>query len=362
MQRQESSPFRIRPRILMLFLILGIPPLVLSHVLLVTRAENRFRDVVGGYFGDRAEQLQVRVVDYLEKLQSQVVNLSTLPEIQDLVNAAYKEPPSEATFAEELQRIEAEWPSMDPANSRFLSDLLGNSTSRFLSDYSRAAGGFRELIVTDRYGRLVAASGKTTDYFQADEPWWRVAFLEGNGQPYVSDVEYDESVGLWSIQIAEPIRDESTGMVLGVIKGVADSHELFGMLDSLEFGNGATAVLLRPDGTLATSPGSEEIYPYTKGILAGMERGRRWMELPEDKPGFFVGLPEFSVSGKLPNLNWIVVVESPRDEVFTPFSNLRQMLVYIAVLMVAIVIGLSIFFTWVLSKPIIETDPHLQEV
>jgi len=360
--KPKSSPFSIQPRILILFLLLGIPPLVVGHILLVNRAEDRFREVVGSYFGNEAEGLQRNLVNYIEKLQAQVGNLSALEQIQAAVREAYNNQPDEQRFADQIQTIEQEWPAMNRSNSKLLDQILGNPASRFLNEYNRTSANFRELLVADRFGRLVAASGKTTDYFQADEKWWRVGFLEGTGQVYVSDVQYDDSVGVYSIELAEPIRDESTGTVLGIIKAVVDSHEMFGMLDNLQFGSDATAILLRTDGTMATSPGSDDTYPYAKEVSSAMERGRRWIEVPEQSPGLFVGMPKFTIKSKIPTLDWVVLVESPYSEVFAPFRNLRSWFVYFAILSVALVILLAVIFTWILSKPIIETDPHLEQV
>ena len=362
MDKPNSSPFSIQPRILILFLLLGIPPLVVGHVLLVNRAENRFREVVGSYFGHEAEGLQRNLVSYIEKLQAQIGNLANLDEVQAVVREAYGSLPDDQHFAEEMQAIEQEWPAMNRSNSKLLDRILGNPASRFLAEYNRTSVSFREILVADRFGRLVGASGKTTDYFQADENWWRVAFLEGTGQRFVSDVQYDESAGVFSIEVAEPIRDQSTGTVLGIIKGVVDSHEMFGMLDNLKFGTNSTAILLRSNGTMATSPGSEDTYPYSAEVNNAMERGRHWLEVPEGNPGFFLGLPEFSVQSKIPLLDWVVVVESPYSGVFGPFQNLRSWFVYFAVLSVGLVILLAVIFTWILSKPIIETDPHLENV
>ncbi len=362
MDKPKSSPFSIQPHILILFLLLGIPPLVVGHILLVNRAEDRFREVVGRYFGHEAGGLQLNLVSYIEKLQARVGNLTALEEVQAVVREAYNRQPDEKGFADEIKQIEQAWPAMNRSNSKLLDQILSNPASRFLNDFNRTSATFRELLVADRFGRLVAASGKTTDYFQADETWWRVAFLEGTGQQYVSDVQYDDSAGVYSIQLAEPIRDESTGTVLGIIKGVVDSHEMFGMLDNLKFGSDATAILLRPNGTMATSPGSDDIYPYTSEVNSAIERGRRWLEVPEVNPRFFVGLPEFTIKSKLPTLDWVVAVESPYADVFAPFRNLRSWFVYFAVLSIALVILLAVIFTWILSRPIIETDPHLEQV
>lgn len=45
----------------------------------------------------------------------------------------------------------------------------------------------RELIVTDSHGATVAATGRLSDYYQADEEWWQAAWKGGAGAVYISD-------------------------------------------------------------------------------------------------------------------------------------------------------------------------------
>ena len=47
--------------------------------------------------------------------------------------------------------------------------LLENTASRFLHEVIAEDAAYRELLVADKHGRLVAASGITSDYYQADE-------------------------------------------------------------------------------------------------------------------------------------------------------------------------------------------------
>jgi hypothetical protein len=279
-----------------------------------------------------------------------------------VVREYYDRAPDEESFADEVQAIEQRWPVLTLENSRLLASILGNDASLFLREYNRVVATFRELLVTDRYGRLVAASGKTGDYFQADETWWRRAYLEGEGQRYISDIVFDESARIHCIELAQPIRDESTGHVLGIVKAIVDSDVIFDLLERPRFGESAVAVALRRDGTIVTDPGGTETYPFTGDVFSQIELNRRSVALPDDDPVVFVGLPQFGIDGRIPGLEWYVVIQSPYDDVFAPFGSMRSLFMYIVGFGVALIIILSVVFTWVLSKPVIETDPHLEHV
>ena len=65
---------------------------------------------------------------------------------------------------------------------------------------------YREMILTDRQGRLIAASNPTTDYFQGDEDWWLAAFDDGRrGRVSIGDVRWDPSARAYAIEISAPV-------------------------------------------------------------------------------------------------------------------------------------------------------------
>src|SRR5258706_533239 len=77
-------------------------------------------------------------------------------------------------------------------------------------------------------GVLAGATGKTFDYWQADQAWWQNAFALGPGQAQLEGVHYDESARVHSIDVAIPIFDQSTPpRPVGVIKGVLNASPLF---------------------------------------------------------------------------------------------------------------------------------------
>lgn len=76
------------------------------------------------------------------------------------------------------------------------------------------------MFFTEEHGFNVAYSHKTSDFVQAGEEWWETAWTKGR---YISPVEYDESAGVYSIEIALRI-DGAGAKPLGVFKAVLDIH------------------------------------------------------------------------------------------------------------------------------------------
>ncbi len=76
---------------------------------------------------------------------------------------------------------------------------------------------FVEVFFTDRNGFNVALTNPTSDFVQSDEEWWQNAWSH---QLSVGEVQYDDSAGVWSIDISIRIDDPDTEEPLGVMKTV----------------------------------------------------------------------------------------------------------------------------------------------
>lgn len=135
-----------------------------------------------------------------------------------------------------INEKDTEWTS-EPSESitPFMDDLINNELSQDLRekiefykekyDYKL----YGEVFVTNRYGANIAQTGKTSDYNQNDEEWWSIAVKDGL---YVSDVGFDDSARIYSIDICIKINDEN-GTFLGVMKVVLNIEEIFTILNNL---------------------------------------------------------------------------------------------------------------------------------
>src|SRR5262245_4660752 len=99
--------------------------------------------------------------------------------IQDQVaaiNTTYSGDP--ATVQAQLQAQDREWVAATD-NDPLIQHILNNQVATQLRSYRSAFPDNVEVFVTDRYGANVAASNRTSDYFQGDEDWWQAAWNDG---------------------------------------------------------------------------------------------------------------------------------------------------------------------------------------
>lgn len=150
---------------------------------------------------------------------------------------------------QELEKLDQEWLHLGEDKGP-LAEVLAHPISvqlRLIKEDDRRIG---EILVTDRFGQLVAATNRTSDFYQADEEWWQLAWDKGKGRIYIPPIGYDASSGVWSIDLCMPIRDPKTAEVVGVVKAVIDVSQWFGDLSQLVGNLSLSAMLLRSDGTV----------------------------------------------------------------------------------------------------------------
>jgi hypothetical protein len=201
--------------------------------------------------GDRAA---AAVDAYVAHLANEVRMLAESPEV---VNATKLERPSlspgEAAAIDKIwsrRPIGTASPIVQIAEA-LNREVRDNASARyFAAIVSSKTSVFREILLTDSAGRLVAASAQTEDFDQQDEIWWQQAIARGrscdpvNACAYVGDVEVDQSVGGRGFTVATPVFATESRRS-GVLKVVVDPRELSLLLEMAAANHPITVSLIR---------------------------------------------------------------------------------------------------------------------
>ncbi|MCX5666973.1 MAG: cache and HAMP domain-containing protein, partial [Candidatus Omnitrophica bacterium] len=252
------------------------------------------------------------------------------------------------------------WIAAKPGDP-ILKEYLENRISMGTLDILKARTKISEIFITDKYGGLVAASERTSDFYQADEEWWQKAYNGGKGGIYVSDIEFDESSKKWVISIAVPIKDSKSGEVIGVCKDSVGIEKLFGNLADFKLGNTGYAVLIDNKGMAIFHHGifamTEKIIPE-KTLHKMLEMKNSYLvmksSLLHSEKAFVafdgVNPPYLSDRG----ISWILLVVQDMSEVSAPIRNFIIQTAIIAALMMILIIPVGSFFSRFIADPIHE--------
>ena len=207
---------------------------------------------------------QARVSTIIDAIDNQTIGQLTSFAlafgVQDevvIANASYT-----GTFAEiqtKLLDLDQQWIKASDSDPLIQSRLVTNTAQDF-EEYRTTFPSNLELLMTDKYGGLVAASNRVTDYYQADEDWWQKAWNNGQGATYVGQPEFDESAQSYSLVIAIPIYAHSPSglkQAIGVIRTTLDFGVIQTLISSFTVDQTGHLNLLLPAGESISHEGGQ---------------------------------------------------------------------------------------------------------
>jgi hypothetical protein len=358
----------LNTRVLTAVLLVAVPVLLIGTAIVLNIGQARLHDTAAARLGQNAEYIAATVDAYVFR---RILDASMLGRVPDVRRAAALG--NEVAFdrAAALER-DRQWRTEAAGSGR--TGLLQSPASQFLADIVGHDPIYREILVTDREGRLVAASNVTSDYYQADEDWWTASYDGGRGRVIVTDVRRDESAGVYAFDIAVPIPAPAGEEIVGVMKIVADSREMLVGIAGLDLGNTGEAMLVRPDGSIVFSRRSYDPKDrFFAAELLGQRLEQRHQRKEEPGPLTFTAGTEGGVArvvavapGQLvrsyPNLNWLVALSVDREEITSPFRSLVWYLVIVFALTAIAVLAIALWLSLRLAAPVFDPAVDLNLV
>lgn len=233
--------------------------------------------------------------------------------------------------------------------------VLNNTVSLELREAQLEYSDLVEIFVTDRYGAVVAATNRTSDYLQSDEDWWIAAWNNGTGATYLdSQPTFDESTNSFILIMAVPVIDQNE--VIGVLRTSYRLNTIQEVIRDTRFGDSGYAVVVNSDGQVLVDENTtsseiilEEVIPLLDGSLDEESH------LVENVQGnsAYAAHAVITTDGReavIDSLNWNVIVFQDEDEVLTPIS---EALATVALPIVGIIL-LASFGSYLLARRIVR--------
>ena len=359
MSRQSKYKRRIGLKIAAMICLVSLIVIIIGVGLGYFWGYRMLRDTISEKHSRMAELLATsmhRIIN--EEIKDIKVYLNS-PFWQDVVeeyNLRYEDKDAES-IQRHLLTIDNEWVNAYD-DSPLINKYLGSPLSLRLRRLAESDSSVAEIFLTDREGGLVASSGRTTDFYQADENWWQETFDKGKGKDVVEDVQFDKSAGVMSITFAIPIRSDK-GALIGACKTVLDIKRLLEPLRNVEIGNTGHAVLVDRNGYILFHRGLEPLqtkFVSEKDFSDILGNRRKW--IIADNPHFhkakmFVACAEMKHPLLLQkDMLWRVCIDQNAEEVFAPLRTLILQASILLPILIIIVIPLGFIFGAIFVKPI----------
>ena len=275
-----------------------------------------------------------------------------------------------------IDKIDAEWISYQTQDTTsLLYKLMNNEVTEDLNkkiEFQKFNHGYKvlgEIIVTNKYGANIAITGKTTDYRQDDEQWWREAKEDGF---YIHGTDFDESTGVYSTIIAVRI-DDTKGNFAGALKVVTNISETIDIIKQTENPKYKTAEikLFTSDGKLIYDNSGE--FDFLEDIS-----GKSFFKKIKNSSGYFLKKSEQGESNgghtelmayarskgfkNNENLDWILTIEYQISELFSPVITLRNIIIGASFALTTLAVIIGILISDCISKPILELRNAIDKI
>ena len=260
--KPEGVKSPIRGKFIGILVLAGVIPVCIALLVFETLGYRSYREAMGHLQEARAQHLAQTLGDVVRKELESLDDFIALSSLHERLQAAGQS--LAADSPEELKaqvaEIESRWPKLS-VDDPLIQGVLSNELSKQLIAFRSRHRMFAEIFITDTEGSLVAATRKTSDFWQADEEWWQRGAVLGPRKLYVEGIQYDDSAGVYSLDVSVPIRDPRHPLAppAGVLKGVINASPLFSLTDPTANGDTVLRQVVVPDGRILATLSS----PYT---------------------------------------------------------------------------------------------------
>jgi GAF domain-containing protein/HAMP domain-containing protein len=299
--------------------------------------QTQLQAEIGAEFATLANAEMNHIADILAEQLSILNSISHINQVRigaTTANTLYSD--DEETVAAEMAELEANWLlSIDSSEVvQQITNPTYNLLTSQLTEYVETFPNHIQLIMTDQYGGVIAATVRPDHYDQSNEEWWQVAYNEGRGAFYVGQPVEDRGLGYTLVAMAAPIYARS-GEVAGVIRSSFRMTPIYRAVDRMQLGDTGQLILIDGTGTILADPylenrGASVPSDWTTDQL--LSGARRWAETEEiDETPVLIGFAPFAdiisfdaESEAVRPLGWVAIIRQTQEEAYAPVSSSAQ--------------------------------------
>jgi signal transduction histidine kinase len=366
-------------------LLVGALPLVIGLVLAFYQGTQEIQEVNGFSFEalatETARKLDLVIADELARTSLMTTDVNIIDQLERTRDALSELPPQELalTLEQEQQAWNAKSPDilqriMEGPFSEILQRHMGGTfmdPGHPVPLITRSAT--RGLFITDRAGRVVASLDSEVPYLHQEEAWWKGAFHNGVGQPYIGQVAFDSLRGVYTFTLALPIMDSLRYEAIGVLLRIYDAKEFFApSIDIIRFGKTGHVMLIDSRGVVLSCPilptgtsiSDTRLIPLVTPLHAG------WTPAPSDGHGgtaaSIIGFAPLSNTRQITQIStgqtWHMFVWQSSEEVFAPIEHFFKWTAAFGLLGVAMLVALGYIAANRIAAPIRLLQEAAQQI
>ncbi len=309
--------------------------------------------------------------------------VSNAPIIRDALtksNAEY-EAFSETERIEEIDALNRHWKETKEISDSFIQKHLMNPVADFLKLQQNSMPGlYGELFLTNRYGVMIASTGKLTTLAHAHKYWWKASY-DGEGRVFFDDRGFDASVEGYVIGVVVPVKNGND--IIGILKfNINLLGPLTDIMQELRSHNTGKIQIVRTNGLIVAEKGKiplsnnllEDIVRLiqTKKVGANFIEENGIRELVAFSPiNLTMGSQKFGFGGSYESIDhikgntgegWHIVITLNEDVAIIDANKTTLLLITVGIIFTVVTSFIALLLGKWTAKPLVKLTNIVQKI
>jgi len=321
-----------------------------------------------------AEELAAHLSSHIEEQARIALTLSSAPIIREALLVSNEEFSafSDEERAQEVDSLNEQWKNTSDVNDPFIQAHMTNQVAEYLRLQQMILPGlYGEIFLTNRYGAMIATTGKLTTLAHVHKYWWEASYADGQGRIFFDDRGFDASVEGYVLGVVVPIKNGNE--IIGILKcNVNIIGPLTDILTEYSKNQTGTPRIVRTGGLVVAEQGVEPLSTQLHNSLieklaqkelgSAIQTENTLKQIVSFAPvRITLGSDEYGFGGKHESIDhikgnegeaWHFVISSDENEIFESGQELFRVLAFIGVPFFILTTGVAFLFGQWVSKPL----------
>jgi PAS domain S-box-containing protein len=350
----------IRIKVILIFFLVSALSVSLVSLMSYLTIRSNLQSAAGmnlqGHARDRAAAIGSLLSKQSDRLEGFVLNKA----IQDEAAAANAKYATDdlAMIWEQLERRDVAW-RVAAESDPLVQNVLSNEAADELRKLRDNFPSYIDLLLTDKYGAVLAATARPTVYDQSILSWWQAGFHKGQGAIYMSQPILATGTESRHMIIVMPVHANPDSELVGILMATYSLQDMEQVLEIEGHGHVAENRLLLPTGQMVASNHKfvfveqntlERLQASSALDFAVMSFEDRSQLVSQAAVTVPLSDPEEAIA--FDSLNWTIITYQEPAEALAPLNAGWGTTLFSTLVVLLLTTGLAVVLTKMLVAPI----------
>jgi signal transduction histidine kinase len=323
-----------------------------------------------------SEEAALHLDSHLNEKIKIASTLSSSPLIKDalLKSNAQFAALSDLKRKNEIDKLNLQWKNTANINSPFLQSYLTNPVAEYLKQQQTIIPDeYGEIFLTNRYGVMIATTGKLTTLAHAQKYWWQATYHDGEGKIFLDDRGFDNSVKGYVLGVVIPIKDKNE--IIGILKcNVNTMGSLTDIVQEFSSRQQGNMSVVRTGGLIVAEQGKIPLSTQVdKNIIMSLQQrksGTKVIEKNKERKliafapvSMTMGSKQFGFGGSKESIDhlkgnkgegWYIVISLDEIQALATATKTTREIIIIGLIFTLLTAVVALLFGNWLAKPIVK--------